>query len=103
LKTSDAKVIALGGGAWTIAANRDLIAAHNGVTIWLDAPFNACWERIAASGHRIRPLAPDRNSASELYQLRRASYELATFKVAMNGNENAMEVAAQIESRLAAP
>src|SRR5688572_12479384 len=32
----DVRVIALGGGAWTIAANRDLIGQYDCVTVWLD-------------------------------------------------------------------
>src|SRR6266699_567371 len=44
-----ARVIALGGGAWTMPRNRALVAEHNGFTVWLDAPFDLCWQRIAAA------------------------------------------------------
>src|SRR5436190_19597924 len=33
-------VVSLGGGAWTIDRNRQLIAAAGGVTVWLDVPFD---------------------------------------------------------------
>ncbi|MBA3569272.1 MAG: hypothetical protein H0W28_07985 [Pyrinomonadaceae bacterium] len=38
-----AGVIALGGGAWTLPGNRNLIASASGTSVWLDAPFNLCW------------------------------------------------------------
>jgi len=39
-------VIALGGGAWTIERNRELIADHGAISVWIDAPFEVCWSRI---------------------------------------------------------
>src|SRR5258706_2498322 len=49
LQNSEARVFALGGGAWTIAANRHLVSDHDCLTVWLDAPFEVCWEGILAS------------------------------------------------------
>ncbi|MGI8897842.1 MAG: shikimate kinase, partial [Pyrinomonadaceae bacterium] len=49
LPTNVAGVIALGGGAWTLPRNRDLITSAGGISVWLDAPFNLCWQRIVAS------------------------------------------------------
>lgn len=80
LETNDARVIALGGGAWTIHANRALVAEHNCLSVWLDLPFELCWQRITAS-RTTRPLAPDRESAQKLYESRRPSYEFAELKV----------------------
>jgi len=56
LAAGSARVIALGGGAWTVETTRDLIVSHNGFTVWLDAPFEVCWQRIEAAGSE-RPLA----------------------------------------------
>src|SRR6266516_2155795 len=101
LKKTDARVIALGGGTWTIETNRELVTRSRGLTVWLNASFELCWQRIQAisvSGGRVRPLAPDRESARGLYEQRRASYELATFKVKLGGNEDAGMVAAQIQT-----
>ena len=84
LENNDARVIALGGGAWTIEANRALVAEHNCVSIWLDAPFELCWERIISSANTIRPMAPDRESAQNLFQVRRDSYELAQLRLIMS-------------------
>lgn len=103
LEKSDARVIALGGGTWTVDTNRELVTRSRGLTVWLDAPFELCWQRIQgipAGGGRVRPLAPDRESARELHELRRADYELATFKVDLGGNEDADMVAAQIQTRI---
>ena len=80
LEENAARVLALGGGAWTIEANRALVAQHNCVSVWLDAPFELCWERIQSSG-MSRPLAPERESARELYEARRMSYELAQVRI----------------------
>ncbi len=80
LENDAACVIALGGGAWTIQANRTLAEEYDCLSVWLDAPFELCWQRITASG-TIRPLAPNRESAQTLYESRRASYELAELHV----------------------
>lgn len=76
LQNPDVRVIALGGGTWTIPANRTLIALHDCVSIWLDVPFDVCWQRINAS-QTIRPLAPDRQVALARYDSRHADYALA--------------------------
>jgi len=66
LEKTTHQVIALGGGAWTIAANRALTTAHDCLSVWLDAPFELCWQRIQSGGNTVRPLAPDRESALAL-------------------------------------
>lgn len=76
LQDNNARVIALGGGAWTIPANRTLIALHDCVSIWLDAPFELCWQRINAS-ETLRPLGADRETALARFEARRADYALA--------------------------
>jgi shikimate kinase len=80
LKMDNARVVALGGGAWTIEANRVLVARHGCLSVWLDAPFELCWERITSSGD-TRPLAPDRESARKLYESRGSGYQLAKLRV----------------------
>lgn len=97
LKMDDARVIALGGGAWTIEANRKLVAEQDYLSVWLDAPFDLCWKRITESG-TTRPLAPDRGSARELYESRRASYELASLRIEANEDHSPELIASKIES-----
>jgi shikimate kinase len=83
LKMDDARVIALGGGAWTIEANRALVAQHDCLSVWLDAPFELCWKRITSSGD-TRPLAPNRECARELFDSRRSGYHLAMLRVTLD-------------------
>ncbi len=90
-------VVALGGGAWTIAENRALIDAHGCHTVWLDAPFELCWRRITESVE-ARPLARERAAAHALYDARRAVYELASLRVEIDGAQSAEDTAAEIES-----
>ncbi len=78
----------LGGGAWTLPGNRDLIASAGGTSVWLDAPFNLCWQRIVAGivdgildGKDGRPLAPTEQEALGLYTARRAAYAPANLHV----------------------
>jgi len=94
-----ARVIALGGGAWTTLENRALIEEHHGQAVWLDAPFELCWQRIAASGSE-RPLARDREQARNLYQSRRAVYQLAALRVETSETFSDVETASRIAAAL---
>lgn len=93
-----ARIIALGGGAWTIPANRALILEHDGFTVWLDAPFELCWRRIESEGD-TRPFARDFDNARKLYDERRAVYEQAEFHVKVEGKEPLM-IASEIAEAL---
>src|ERR1700752_4953623 len=59
LQDADNVVVSLGGGTWTIPANRTLIALHECLSIWLDVPFEICWQRILENSDAVRPLAPN--------------------------------------------
>jgi shikimate kinase len=100
LATSDARVIALGGGTWTIDENRAHVAtaAHHCLTVWLDAPFELCWRRITDARDHARPLARDRDHARALYTARRAAYELAALRVRIDEGRSAEDTAAEIAS-----
>jgi len=95
LENKKHRVIALGGGAWTIEANRAMVAKHDCLSVWLDAPFELCWERISASVTG-RPLAPDRASAERLYDDRRASYELSERHLNVSHENSAPTLAEKI-------
>jgi shikimate kinase len=94
-----ARIIALGGGAWTIPRNRDLLAARSCLTVWLDVPFEVCWRRITTAGVN-RPLAPNRQQARALFVERRPLYRLATIRIATNEEIQATEVARRIEEAI---
>jgi shikimate kinase len=100
LTSGAARVIALGGGAWTRPENRVLIAEHHGQVVWLDAPFEVCWQRIADSGSE-RPLARDREQAKKLYHSRRPIYQLAALRVETDGALSHAEMASRIADVLA--
>ena len=101
LENNEARVVALGGGAWTIEANRALVAGHDCLSVWLDAPFELCWERIRSNSKTIRPLAPNRESALRLYESRRASYLLAQLRIAASAKKEIAEVINEIARHLA--
>jgi shikimate kinase len=90
-----ARIIALGGGALTAPATRELLAQRDCFMIWLDAPFELCWQRIA--GDETRPFARERESARRLYEERREFYELADCRVEVSEGANVKIVAAEIE------
>ncbi len=88
-------VIAVGGGAWTTEENRQLIAEQKALTVWLDASFELCWQRITA-GHKTRPLARSREQAQALYRARRRVYELADARIPVCENNSAREIAKRV-------
>jgi shikimate kinase len=100
LERSNARVIALGGGAWAIEANRALVAEHGCLSVWLDAPFELCWDRIISSANTIRPMAPDRESAQNLFQVRRDSYELAQLRLVMSKTAAPDQIVADLAASL---
>ena len=95
LKMDDARVIALGGGAWTIEVNRALVAQHDCLSVWLDAQFELCWERITSSGD-TRPLAPDRESSYRLYESRCENYQLANARISVDQSDSMGALAATV-------
>src|ERR1044071_9720369 len=80
LQSGDAGVIALGGGAWIEEANRELIDQFGCTSIWLDTPFEICWQRISAS-EEDRPLGRSRAEAEARYNLRKPIYALAQLHI----------------------
>lgn len=67
-------VLALGGGAYVESPNRELLE-NNGVTVWLDCPFETVKRRVASTTDR--PLARDPEAFSLLFEVRREKYLLA--------------------------
>src|SRR6266480_4829990 len=95
LEKNVARVIALGGGAWMIEANRALVAQHDCLSVWLDAPFELCWERIQSSRMQ-RPLAPELESAEALYDSRRPVYGLAQIRIDSHEITGPEEIAIEV-------
>ena len=99
LETGGARIIALGGGTWTISDNRALINEHQAFTVWLDAPFELCWQRIAGENNS-RPLARNVDAARKLYDARRAVYDQALLRVEVDEERSADAIAAEIAKAL---
>jgi len=77
-------VLALGGGAFTIRGNREMLA-ENGITIWLDCPFDLVQRRVAQAYHR--PLARDPEAFARLYRERRVCYQFADVHVPVESDD----------------
>ena len=95
LQDREARVIALGGGTWTIPANRTLIALHDCLSLWLDVPFELCWQRISAN-ELVRPLAPDHEAARARYDSRRSDYALADRHLTVSATDSVETIVDQI-------
>jgi shikimate kinase len=93
-----AAVLALGGGAFVQAGNRDLLQS-NGVTIWLDCPFDVVKRRVAAH-HVVRPLASDPEKFEALWHARRELYQLADARVPVESDDPDATVAAILAAPL---
>jgi len=92
---SETCIIALGGGAWILPRNRELIAQHAGLAVWLDAPFELCWQRIEAATE-ARPLANTRETAEKLYKARQSIYELTRIRIPISHSKTLKTIAAEL-------
>ena len=99
LRSGEAGVIALGGGAWIEEANRELIDQFGCTSIWLDTPFEICWERITAS-EEDRPLGRTREEAQARYDRRKPIYKLATVHISVSSEERVDDLVSRIEAQL---
>ncbi len=99
LRSGEAGVIALGGGAWIEEANRELIEQFSCTSIWLDTPFEICWERIATS-EEDRPLGRTREEAQARYDRRKPIYKLATVHITVSSEERVDDLVSLIEVQL---
>src|SRR5207248_11282073 len=99
LEIDGAQIIALGGGTWTIERNRALIHEHHGHTIWLDAPFELCWQRITSQDNS-RPLARDKAQTYELYKSRCTLYALAKLRIEVDATSSVERLVVRINESL---
>jgi shikimate kinase len=77
-------VLALGGGAFVQPETRDLLE-NNGITVWLDCPFDVVKRRAALASHR--PLAREAERFAALYESRLESYALADVRVTIDSDD----------------
>ncbi len=95
LSENDAKIVALGGGAWTIEENRRLIKQNKLTSVWLESSFEHCWRNISLS-KRERPLAKNKSSARKLFDDRQKYYCLADWHFVIKPELNSFEIAKKI-------
>jgi shikimate kinase len=85
-------IIALGGGAYVDAANRDVVDS-TGVAVWLNTSLATVMGRVRPDGSR--PLLADAQRARQLYSERLPSYGLARIHV-LTDNRLPDAIAAEI-------
>jgi len=85
-------VVATGGGTFVDPENRAAMM-RDGLTVWLDVPFEAVLARTPADGRR--PLAADRAQMAGLFAARQAAYGLADLRIEV-GLAPADEIAERI-------
>lgn len=90
-------VVATGGGTFMDPENR-LAINRDGVSVWLDVPFDILLARIPADGRR--PLAADRRQIERLFAIRQAGYAQAHLRIDA-GAAAPDELAERILERLA--
>jgi shikimate kinase len=84
----DARIVALGGGAFAQPAIAALLQAARVPTIFLDAPVEELWQRCqdqACTQGTERPLLSSMDRFSELYRARRQGYLRATLRIETGG------------------
>lgn len=82
VQVREPSVVALGGGAFSQAPNRDLIF-RTGIAVTLRIPLELAWERSTQMDNR--PLARDRQQFETLYLQRQPDYALADLRVGVSG------------------
>lgn len=92
-------IISLGGGTWTVPANRELIRAHGLVSVWLESSFEHCWYNIRSS-KRERPLARNKRAAKKLFEERQTDYCLADWHFIIKPEFTSYEIAKQIVEQI---
>ncbi len=99
LATTDARILSLGGGTWTVADNRELLKRHKFTTVWLESTFEHCWLNINFS-RKDRPLARDKRLARELFDERQKLYCLADWHFVIRPGNTSYDVAREIADEI---
>jgi len=87
-------IIACGGGAMLKSENAD-IAGKNGTVVYIDIPFEACYERISGDTNRPLVMNNSKEQLEEIYNGRVPVYKVNS-TVAVDGTGSPDEVASRI-------
>jgi shikimate kinase len=99
LSENQARIVSLGGGAWTTPENREMLRSHGYTSVWLEATFEHCWLNITYS-HKERPLARDKEAARKLFEERQSVYCLADWHFIIRSGETSFDVAKNIAEEI---
>jgi shikimate kinase len=93
-------VLALGGGAVLSEAAREALKSLPHV-VWLAAPSEELWARVAGEGPRVRPLAVDEPSFRQLLAAREPLYRTVATEVVETTGRSPAAIAAAVAAGLA--
>lgn len=99
IASSDARILSLGGGTWTMERNRELLRSHGFTSVWLEATFEHCWLNIAFS-RKDRPLARNKQNAIRLFEERQKIYCLADWHFIVRADYTSYDVARNIKEEI---
>lgn len=91
-------VIACGGGAMLKDINAGT-AAKYGTVVYIDVPYDVCYDRISGDVNRPIVMANTRESLEEIYNDRVPLY-LAHSQVRADGNKSPEDIAADIKAKV---
>jgi len=92
-------ILSLGGGAWTVERNREMLKNSGFISIWLESSFEHCWMNMKFS-HKVRPLAKNKRSARKLFDERQKIYCLADWHFVVKPEYTSFDVASRIMEEL---
>jgi shikimate kinase len=99
LSGSAARILSLGGGTWTMPANRELLKAHGFTSVWLESTFEHCWLNITFS-KKDRPLARNKQNALKLFEERQEVYCLADWHFIVRPDYTSYDIATKIADEI---
>lgn len=96
-ESSKPMVLALGGGAFALGANREALKRMNARIVYLSAPVAELWRRCTVlDREKVRPLLADRERFNQLCEQRLPAYQRADVTIETLGKSVA-QIAAEIE------
>jgi shikimate kinase len=99
LNENTSRIVSLGGGTWTVAANRELLKQYGFTSVWLESTFEHCWLNISFS-RKDRPLARNKKAALELFEERQKVYCLADWHFIVRPDFTSYDVAKRIVDQI---
>jgi shikimate kinase len=93
------QIFSLGGGTWTVDANRKVLKKHGLTSVWLESSFQHCWQNIRMS-KKERPLARNKPAARKLFDERQKIYALADWHFIIKPEFTSFDIAKQIAEEI---